>query len=105
MYYKFLVTCIYDIVVNPRRTCAARVTVEISYHSLKKEILQIDLSLLLADASTHPSQQYVQAVASSNDGSWLKLWDMALERGVTCIQSYTKVSLPPRPLRRYMSCS
>ena len=61
----------------------------ISNRSLQKEILQLDLSLLLADASIHPSQQYVQAVASSNDGSWLKLWDLALERGAfgtTCVQ-------------------
>ena len=37
------------------------------------------------DAST---QQYVQAITSSSDRSWLKLWDMALGRGVfgtTCI--------------------
>ena len=63
----------------------------ISIRSLKKEILQLDLSLLLADASIHPSQQYVQAVASSNDGSWLKLWDLALERGAfgtTCVQGF-----------------
>ena len=63
---------------------------EISNHSLKKEILQLDLSLLLADASTHPSQQYVQAVASNIDGSWLRLWDLALEKGVfgtTCVQA------------------
>ena len=47
-----------------------------------------------ADVSTHPSQQYVQAVASSNDGSWLKLW---LWRGVSSVHSsYTKVSLPPQ---------
>ena len=63
---------------------------EISNHSLKKEIFQLDLSLLHANASTHPSQQYVQAVASSIDGSWLRLCDFALERGVfgtTCIQA------------------
>ena len=63
---------------------------EISNHSPKKEILQLDLSLLLANASTHPSQKYVQAVASSNDGSWLRLWDLALEIGVfgtTCVQA------------------
>ena len=36
------------------------------------------------------SSIYVQAIAFSSDGSWLKLWDMALERGVfgiTCIQA------------------
>ena len=62
----------------------------ISNRSLQKEILQLDLSLLLADASIHPSQQYIQAVASSNYGSWLKLWDLALERGAfgtTCVQA------------------
>ena len=61
-----------------------------SNRSLQKEILQLDLSLLLADASINPSQQYVQAVASSNVGSWLKLWDLALERGAfgtTCVQA------------------
>ena len=70
-------------------TNAVLISSDISNHSLKKEFLQSDLSLLLADTSTHPSQQYVQAVASSNDGSWLRLWDLALERGVfgtTCVQ-------------------
>ena len=52
----------------------------ISKHSLKKDIFQLDLSLLFADASTHPSQQYVHAVATSHDGSWPKLWD-----SLTCI--------------------
>ena len=36
------------------------------------------------------SSIYVQAVPSSNDGSWLKLWDLALERGAfgtTCVQA------------------
>ena len=55
---------------------------EVSYHSIKKDILRLDQSQLLADASSHTSQHYVLAVASSSEGSWLKLWDMALERGV-----------------------
>ena len=62
-------------------------TDEISYH-LRKKFSKCTI-IILADASTHPSQKYVQAVASSNDGSWLKLWDLALERGVfgtTCIE-------------------
>ena len=51
---------------------------------------KFDLSLLHADASIHPFQKYVQAVVSSNNGSWLKLWDLALERGAfgtTCVQA------------------
>ena len=28
------------------------------------------------------TQKFVQAVASSQEGSWLKMWDLALERGV-----------------------
>ena len=78
---------------------------EISNHSLKKEILELDLSLLHANASTHPS--HVQAVASSIDGSWLRLWDLALERGVwhNLLSSYTKVSIPPCPFRWHMPCS
>ena len=63
---------------------------DISNNCLKKEILQLDPSLLLADTSTHPSQQYIQTVASSNDGSWMKLWDLALGRGdfgTTCVQT------------------
>ena len=71
-------------------TTAVLTSDEISNHSLKKEIFQLHLSLLLANSSTNPSQQYVQAVASSIDGSWLRLWDLALERGVfgtTCVQA------------------
>ena len=58
--------------------------------STKKEILQLDLSLLLSNAASHPSQKFVQAVAASQEGSWLKIWDLALERGVfgtTCTQA------------------
>ena len=63
---------------------------DISLPSMKKEILQLDLSLLLSNAASHPSQKFVQAVASSQEGSWLKIWDLALERGVfgtTCTQA------------------
>ena len=55
---------------------------EVSYHSIKKDILRLGQSQLHADASSHTSQHYVLAVASSSEGSWLKLWDIALERGV-----------------------
>ena len=80
--------CFLNSIYKSNYTTAVLISSDISNHSLKKEILQLDLSLL-ADASTHPSQQYVQAVASSNDGSSLRLWDLALERGVfgtTCVQ-------------------
>ena len=49
---------------------------------MTKEILQLDLSLLLSNAASHPSQKFVQAVASSQEGSWLKIWDLAQEGGV-----------------------
>ena len=61
---------------------------------MKKDILQLDLSLLLSDAASHPSQIFVRKIASSQEGSWPKLWDLALERGVfgtTCIQAVLKL--------------
>ena len=56
--------------------------------------LQLDLSILLSDAASHPSQIHVHKIASSQEGSWPKLWDLALERGVfgtTCIQAVLKL--------------
>ena len=38
---------------------------EISFSQLKKEIIEVDFSLLLSEASNHASQRYVQAVAAS----------------------------------------
>ena len=74
---------------------------DVSVHTLKKDILHLDLSHLLTDASTHPSQQYVKAIASSSDGSWLKMWDMALEGGAwpNMHSSLTKISHPSLTLR------
>ena len=60
------------------------------HSSLNKAMLYLDLSRLLADASAHPSQKHVAAILSNSDGSWLKLWDVALDKGVfetTCIQA------------------
>ena len=54
----------------------------VSHSYLKKEILQLDLSQPIADASAHPSQKRVAAVASSTDGSWLKLWDVGSNCGI-----------------------
>ena len=67
-------------------------SVLISY--IKKNILQLDLSILLSDAASHPSQIHVHKIASSQEGSWPKLWDLALERGVfgtICIQAVLKL--------------
>ena len=36
---------------------------------------------LFRTAASHPSQRFVQAVAASSEGIWLKVWDDALERG------------------------
>ena len=73
----------------------------VSLSSIKKDILKLDISLLLSDAASHRSQTLVQQIASSQGGSWPKLWDwdLALERGVfgtTCIQAVLKfLSLHP----------
>ena len=71
----------------------------LSLSSIKKDILKLDISLLLSDAASHRSQTLVQQIASSQEGSWPKLWDLALERGVfgtTCIQAVLKfLSLHP----------
>ena len=71
----------------------------VSLSSIKKDILKLDISLLLSDAASHRSQTLVQQIASSQEGSWPKLWDLALERGVfgtTCIQAVLKfLSLHP----------
>ena len=45
---------------------------EISFSQLKKEIIEVDFSLLLSEASNHASQRYVQAVAASSISSWPK---------------------------------
>ena len=54
---------------------------EFSFSQLKKEIIEVDFSLLLSEASNHASQRYVQAVAASPISSWPKVWDSALEKG------------------------
>ena len=43
----------------------------ISFSSIKKNILQLDFSLLLSDATSHPSQTFVHSIASSQEVSWL----------------------------------
>ena len=71
----------------------------VSLSSIKKDILKLNISLLLSDAASHRSQTLVQQITSSQEGSWPKLWDLALERGVfgtTCIQAVLKfLSLHP----------
>ena len=66
----------------------------VSLSSIKKEILQLNFFLTLGDAASHPSQIFVEKIASSQVGSWPKLWDLALERGVfgtTCIQAVLRL--------------
>ena len=66
----------------------------VSLSLIKKNILQLDLSIFLSDAASHPSQIHVHKIASSQEGSWPKLWDLALERcvfGTTCIQAVLKL--------------
>ena len=54
----------------------------ISITSMKKEITKLDHSLLLSNATLHPSQHYIQEIAANPEGSWPKIWDSALEKGV-----------------------
>ena len=66
----------------------------VPFSSIKKDILLLDFTLLLDDAASHPSQFFVHKIASSQEVSWPKLWDLALERGVfgtTCIQAVLKL--------------
>ena len=51
----------------------------VSLTSITKVIQQLDFSLLLSEAAPHPSQKFVHQIASSQEGSWPKLWDLALE--------------------------
>ena len=80
----------------------------VSISSITEDIIQLDLSLLLSEAATHPSQKLVHQIASSPEGSWPKLWDLALEQGVfgtTCIYpGCAQAPLPPSSLRQHMPC-
>ena len=53
----------------------------VSFTQMKKEILDKDISLLLSESETHPSQLLVHCIASSTDCSWPWIWDHALEKG------------------------
>ena len=56
----------------------------ISITSMKKEIIRkLDQSLLISNATLHPSQCYIQEIAANPEGSWPKIWDSALEKGVS----------------------
>ena len=76
--------------------------------SIKKVILQLDFSLLLSDAASHPSQKLVQNIASSQEGSWPKFWDLALERGVFAWYhlhpSHAETSFPPPRIKQCVPC-
>ena len=45
----------------------------VSPSQLKRDILGLDFSELLSEAASHPSQRFVQAVAASSEGSWLRV--------------------------------
>ena len=51
------------------------------HHFHEKEIIKLDHSLL-SNATLHPSQRYIQEIAANPEGSWPKIWDSALEKGV-----------------------
>ena len=53
----------------------------VSFTQMKKEILDKDISLLLSESETHPSQLLVHCIASSTKCSWPQIWDHALEKG------------------------
>ena len=53
----------------------------VSYTQIKKDILEKDISLLLSESETHPSQLLVHSIASSPDCSWPQIWDHALDKG------------------------
>ena len=47
--------------------------------AIKKEVLQVDWSTCITEASHHSSTILASQIASKM--SWLKLWDMALDQG------------------------
>ena len=51
------------------------------FNAIPREILDKDISLLLSESETHPSQLLVHCIASSTDCSWPRIWDHALEKG------------------------
>ena len=54
----------------------------ISITSMKKEIIKLDHSLLLSNATLHPSQRYIHEIAANPEGIWPKIGDSALEKGI-----------------------
>ena len=53
----------------------------ISTAALKKVILQLDHSRLLADASTVPHLKHIVNIDTDPECNWLRVWDLALDRG------------------------
>ena len=49
--------------------------------ALKKDILWLDRSRLLADASTAPHLKHIVDVDTDPECNWLRVWDLALDRG------------------------
>ena len=48
---------------------------------IKKAIFSKDYSSLLADAAESSTLRHVLTVAASQEGSWSKFWDHALDKG------------------------
>ena len=68
-----------DVILNPDF---------VSFAQMKEDILDKDISLLLSESESHPSQLRVHCIASSPDCSWPQIWDHALEKGAfgtTCL--------------------
>ena len=49
--------------------------------TLKKDILRLDRSRLLADASTVPHLKHNVDVDTDPECNWLRIWDLALDHG------------------------
>ena len=49
--------------------------------ALKKDIMRLDRSRLLADASTAPHLKHIVDVDTDPECNWLRVWDLALDYG------------------------
>ena len=62
--------------------------------SLKKDIINLDYSRVLDEASSAPHLKYIVEVDTSQVCSWPKIWDLALDRGpsgTSCVLAVLKL--------------
>ena len=62
--------------------------------SLKKDIINLDYSRVLDEASSAPHLKYIVEVDTSQECSWPKIWDLALDRGpsgTSCVLAVLKL--------------